>query len=85
MVRRPASSDGCTPSPPDVRSADRDLAWQRGRRWARALAWASLGWMTLEGVAGLVAGTRAGSVSLTGWALGPPMGGSWGVAGAEGS
>ncbi|HEX3812296.1 MAG TPA: cation transporter [Mycobacteriales bacterium] len=35
-----------------------------------ALAWLSLGWMTVEGVLGLVAGLAAGSIALTGWALG---------------
>jgi divalent metal cation (Fe/Co/Zn/Cd) transporter len=45
-------------------------AWAAGVRTARRLAWVSLGWMTAEGAIGLVAGVRAGSVSLTGWALG---------------
>jgi divalent metal cation (Fe/Co/Zn/Cd) transporter len=33
------------------------------------LSWASLVWMTVEGVAGLVAGIAAGSIALIGWAL----------------
>jgi hypothetical protein len=37
---------------------------------ARLLAWGSLAWMAAEGTVGLIAGIRAGSVSLTGWALG---------------
>ena len=45
-------------------------AWQARARAARLLAWVSLGWMTAEGALGLAAGVRAGSVSLTGWALG---------------
>ena len=45
-------------------------AWRAWARAARLLAWVSLGWMTAEGALGLVAGVRAGSVSLTGWALG---------------
>jgi len=45
-------------------------AWQAWARAARLLAWASLGWMAAEGALGLAAGVRAGSVSLTGWALG---------------
>jgi divalent metal cation (Fe/Co/Zn/Cd) transporter len=40
-----------------------------GRR-ARRLAWGSLAWMTAEGGIGLAAGVAAGSVALTGWALG---------------
>lgn len=46
-----------------------DPGWQRAARVAIRLSWASLAWMTAEGVLGLVAGSRAGSVSLTGWAL----------------
>ena len=39
-------------------------------RRALGLAWGSRGWMTAEGSAGLAAGLAAGSVALTGWALG---------------
>jgi hypothetical protein len=39
-------------------------------RRALGLAWGSLGWMTAEGSVGLAAGLAAGSVALTGWALG---------------
>lgn len=45
-------------------------AWLRQARRARQLAWASLAWMTAEGVIGLIAGLAAGSIALTGWALG---------------
>jgi divalent metal cation (Fe/Co/Zn/Cd) transporter len=44
--------------------------WLRDTRYARWLAWASLGWMTAEGTIGLIAGITAGSIALTGWALG---------------
>jgi divalent metal cation (Fe/Co/Zn/Cd) transporter len=44
--------------------------WLRSARYARWLAWASLAWMTAEGVLGLLAGFGAGSVALVGWALG---------------
>lgn len=47
----------------------RDPAWLRAARQAKWLAWASLGWMTIEGVIGLVAGIQAGSIALVGWAL----------------
>ena len=47
-----------------------DERWQQAARYARWLAWASLSWMTAEGVAGLVAGVVAGSVALVGWSLG---------------
>ena len=47
----------------------RDAGWLRAAKWARWLAWASLGWMTIEGAVGLVAGFSAGSIALVGWAL----------------
>lgn len=53
------------PAPPVV---PRDAGWLRAARQARALSWASLGWMTVEGVVGLVAGWHAGSLSLLVWA-----------------
>ena len=43
---------------------------RRDMRRALWLAWGSLGWMTAEGSVGLAAGLGAGSVALTGWALG---------------
>ncbi len=39
-------------------------------RWAKALSWASLLWVTAEGVLGLGAGVAAGSIALIGWGLG---------------
>jgi divalent metal cation (Fe/Co/Zn/Cd) transporter len=50
--------------------AGRDGRWLRYSRYARWLAWASLAWMTAEGAIGLIAGITAGSIALTGWALG---------------
>jgi divalent metal cation (Fe/Co/Zn/Cd) transporter len=47
----------------------RDSGWLRAARWARWLAWASLLWMTVEGVLGIAAGLSAGSIALVGWAL----------------
>ena len=46
----------------------RDAGWQRAARQARWLAWASLLWMTLEGLAGLMAGLQANSISVLTWA-----------------
>jgi divalent metal cation (Fe/Co/Zn/Cd) transporter len=83
MTSRPRTADGdaevtapggccddcgadSTPSP----SAGQDEQWLEAARYARWLAWASLAWMTVEGVAGLVAGFAAGSIALVGWALG---------------
>src|SRR2546430_6846891 len=50
-------------------AVQRDVGWLRAARWARWLAWASLGWMTIEGGVGVVAGFAAGSIALVGWAL----------------
>jgi divalent metal cation (Fe/Co/Zn/Cd) transporter len=48
----------------------RDERWLRAARRARLLSWASLGWMTAEGVVGILAGALAGSIALIGWGLG---------------
>ncbi|OBJ81427.1 hypothetical protein A9W97_02490 [Mycobacterium gordonae] len=48
----------------------RDASWHRAARWARRLAWISLGWMVTEGAVGLWQGLAVGSIALTGWALG---------------
>ncbi|HWH93401.1 MAG TPA: cation transporter [Baekduia sp.] len=48
--------------------APRDAGWHRAARQARLLAWASLVWMTLEGVVGVVAGLQANSISVLTWA-----------------
>ena len=50
--------------------AERDAGWARAARWARRLAWISLAWMCTEGGIGLWQGLAAGSIALTGWALG---------------
>ena len=50
--------------------SSRDEGWVRYSRYARWLAWASLAWMTAEGVIGFAAGITAGSIALVGWALG---------------
>jgi divalent metal cation (Fe/Co/Zn/Cd) transporter len=54
------------PQAPLAQGAD----WHARARMARLLAWVSLAWMAAEGAIGLAAGIGAGSVSLTGWALG---------------
>lgn len=65
-------ADGCGCGATDVTIAQpgRDAEWVRAARWARWLAWASLLWMCAEGALGLWQGLAAGSISLTGWALG---------------
>jgi divalent metal cation (Fe/Co/Zn/Cd) transporter len=64
----PAAACACCVHADD--HGDPDRRWLQNARHARWLAWASLGWMTAEGVIGLVAGFAAGSIALIGWALG---------------
>jgi hypothetical protein len=45
----------------------RDEAWARTARRARALSLASLAWMTVEGVVGLIAGLDANALSVIVW------------------
>jgi len=45
-----------------------DASWLRDARRARALSWASLAWMTVEGVVGLIAGLNANALSVIVWA-----------------
>jgi divalent metal cation (Fe/Co/Zn/Cd) transporter len=46
----------------------RDAGWLAAAKRARQLSWASLLWMTIEGVVGLTAGLQASSLSLVVWA-----------------
>jgi len=50
------------------RAPGRDESWLRDARRARALSWISLGWMTVEGVVGLIAGLDANALSVIVWA-----------------
>ena len=45
-----------------------DERWLRAAKRARQLSWASLLWMSIEGIVGLVAGFEANSLSLLVWA-----------------
>jgi len=47
-----------------------DDGWHRAAAWARRLAWVSLVLVGVEGAVGLWQGLSAGSIALTGWALG---------------
>ena len=49
-------------------AAPRGERWLRAAERARQLSWASLAWMTVEGVVGLLAGFEANSLSLIIWA-----------------
>ena len=55
---------------PTLSTIRRDDGWLRAARRARLLSWLSLGWMTAEGVVGVLAGSVAGSIALVGWGLG---------------
>ena len=44
--------------------------WHRNAQWVRRLAWISLALVAAEGSLGLWQGMAAGSIALTGWALG---------------
>lgn len=52
------------PAPPAVV----DERWLRAAKRARMLSWASLIWMSIEGIVGLLAGFEADSLSLLVWA-----------------
>jgi divalent metal cation (Fe/Co/Zn/Cd) transporter len=52
-----------------VTSPPRDATWLRRARLAKWLAWASLGWLCIEGGVGVAAGIIAGSVALVGFGL----------------
>ncbi len=49
-------------------SPARDAGWYRAAKRARKLSWASLAWMSVEGIVGLIAGFEANSLSLIIWA-----------------
>lgn len=42
----------------------RSAEWRKHARQARLLSWFSLGWMTVEGVVGVLSGIAAGSIAL---------------------
>ena len=55
-------------APPGAPGVARDESWLRAARRARQLSWASLLWMSIEGLVGLAAGFEANSLSLLVWA-----------------
>jgi hypothetical protein len=65
-----ADSGTCCEDCTVTTAVSHDQRWLRAARFIRWLAWASLVWMTAEGVVGLIAGFAAGSIALVGWALG---------------
>lgn len=59
-ISLPLAAPAPTPSP-------RSEAWLRAARHAKLLAWASLLWMSIEGVVGLTAGLGAHSLGVVAW------------------
>lgn len=55
-------------APRPVQPATPGAPWLRAARRAKLLAWASLAWMSVEGVAGIVAGVQAHSLGVVTWA-----------------
>src|SRR3954454_22365740 len=55
-------------SPPAPAPSTRDEGWYRAAKRARQLSWASLVWMSVEGIVGLLSGVEANSLSLVVWA-----------------
>jgi divalent metal cation (Fe/Co/Zn/Cd) transporter len=51
-----------------TRPAPPNAAWLRAARHARLLAWASLGWMSVEGFVGILAAIQAHSLGVLAWA-----------------
>jgi len=51
------------------RAASGSAEWLRAASRAKLLAWASLGWMTIEGVVAVAAGIAAGSIALIGFGI----------------
>jgi divalent metal cation (Fe/Co/Zn/Cd) transporter len=56
------------PAPAGSVTSARDAGWLTAAKRARQLSWASLMWMTVEGIVGLLAGFEAHSLSLLVWA-----------------
>ena len=69
-VELPLVSAPDTQAPPASPAAGplRDERWAHAAKRARQLSWASLVWMSIEGIVGLVAGFEANSLSLLIWA-----------------
>jgi divalent metal cation (Fe/Co/Zn/Cd) transporter len=64
LISVPARTGATPPATP----SERDAEWERTARRARALSWASLAWMTVEGVVGLIAGVSSDALSVIVWA-----------------
>ncbi len=65
-----ACTEGCSAAARAGSVRAGDPGWLGAAHLVRWLAWASLLWMTAEGVLGLLAGFAAASIALIGWALG---------------
>lgn len=56
------------PAPAAAQPAPPSDAWRRAARQAKRLAFASLAWMTVEGIVGVLAGVQANSLGVITWA-----------------
>ena len=52
----------------EAQSPVRSAAWLRAARRAKLLAWASLAWMSVEGLVGVFAGVQTHSLGVVTWA-----------------
>jgi divalent metal cation (Fe/Co/Zn/Cd) transporter len=64
----PMASAPPTAAPRVPQTRVRDERWLRAAKRARQLSWASLVWMSVEGIVGLIAGFEANALSLLIWA-----------------
>jgi len=62
VEERPGGSTSTSAGPPP------SDGWLRAARQTKFLAWASLAWMTVEGVVGVLAGVQAHSLGVVTWA-----------------
>lgn len=67
-VELPTISLPAPPSRLEPPAAVHDAEWHRTAARARMLSWASLGWMSIEGIVGLIAGLDANALSVIVWA-----------------
>jgi len=68
VISSSTPSAGSAVPVPSALGTGLDAGWSLAARRARLLSWLSLGWMTIEGVVGLIAGLDATALSVVVWA-----------------